>query len=118
MSLPITLTPEAYAHMLKVVQHQGALGIRLSVSKSGCSGLKYITNCFKAVQRGDQIFEDQDLTIAIEPSSLSYLQGMILDYKTIGPGQTQLLYQNPNATDTCGCGESFRLVEDQTGDDI
>ena len=98
------------------IPNQRAKGIRLSVSKSGCSGLKYVTDCFTKAHASDCVFEDKGLVVAIDEASIDYLKGMSLDYKEIGPGQTQLLYHNPNATDTCGCGESFRWVEDQTED--
>lgn len=115
MALPITLTESAHKHMLSVVAQKGVAGVRLSVSKSGCSGLKYVTDFFKEPKADDALFEQAGLHIAIAQDSIQYLQGMVLDYQAIGPGQTQLVYHNPNATDACGCGESFRYIDHHDG---
>jgi iron-sulfur cluster assembly protein len=82
--------------------------VRVGVKGGGCSGLSY-EMVFEAEEKpGDQIFEDKGVKIAVQMKSLLYLYGTELDYSD-GLNGKGLFFNNPNATRTCSCGESFAV---------
>lgn len=82
--------------------------VRVGVKGGGCSGLSY-EMVFEAEEKpGDQIFEDKGIKIAVQMKSLLYLYGTELDYSD-GLNGKGLYFNNPNATRTCSCGESFAV---------
>lgn len=82
--------------------------IRVGVKSGGCSGLEYVLKFDKEKIEGDQIFEDNDIKVIIEKKSILYLAGTILEYSG-GLNGKGFVFNNPNASRTCGCGESFSL---------
>ncbi len=106
----ITLSPTAKQHFLSYLEKQGACrGVRLSVKKTGCSGLSYVVDY---VQTGEPEDIVQQLTdeyaIYIDKKSYPYLKDMNIDYVKQGLNQ-KLMFNNPNQTGQCGCGESFTV---------
>lgn len=90
-----------------------AIGIKLSVKDSGCSGYAYVLDFATESTNEDQLFEFSGLKIVIPTNSIKILAGTILDYIKDGIN-SQLLFKNPNAINHCGCGESFQVVEDKS----
>jgi iron-sulfur cluster assembly protein len=82
--------------------------IRVGVEGGGCSGLSYKLDFDKEVQPGDQVFEDKGIKIAVDKKSFLYLIGTELDYAG-GLNGKGFSFNNPNASRTCGCGESFSV---------
>lgn len=82
--------------------------IRVGVAGGGCSGLSYQLEFDTTVKEGDQIFEDKGVKIAVDKKSFLYLVGTELDY-TGGLNGKGFVFNNPNASRTCGCGESFSV---------
>jgi iron-sulfur cluster assembly protein len=82
--------------------------IRVGVKSGGCSGLSYDMGFVNAPEEGDQLFEDQGVKILVEKKSLLYLLGTTLEYSG-GLNGKGFEFNNPNASRTCGCGESFSL---------
>ena len=82
--------------------------IRVGVKSGGCSGLEYVLKFDKENSENDTIFEDNGVKIAVEKKSLLYLAGTVLEYSG-GLNGKGFVFNNPNATRTCGCGESFSL---------
>lgn len=82
--------------------------IRVGVKSGGCSGLEYVLKFDNEKLEGDQIFEDNDIKVIIEKKSILYLAGTILEYSG-GLNGKGFVFNNPNASRTCGCGESFSL---------
>lgn len=82
-------------------------GLRLAVKGGGCSGLSYDMK-FDEIKDKDLIQEFENFKIVVDPKSAIYVKGMIIDFddSLTGKGFT---FKNPNATDTCGCGESFSV---------
>lgn len=82
--------------------------IRVSVKGGGCSGLMYDLNFDAEIQPQDEVFEDKNIKILIDKKSLLYLLGTTLDF-TDGLNGKGFQFINPNASRTCGCGESFAV---------
>ena len=82
--------------------------VRVGVKSGGCSGLSYDLKFDKNKGDDDKIFVDNDITIAVEKKSFLYLAGTILEFSG-GLNGKGFVFNNPNASRTCGCGESFSL---------
>jgi len=84
------------------------LKLRVFVSGGGCSGFQYGFTFDESVEEGDVQFQNQGVTLLIDPMSIQYLVGAEIDYKDDLEG-AQFVIRNPNATTTCGCGSSFNV---------
>jgi iron-sulfur cluster assembly protein len=82
--------------------------IRVGVEGGGCSGLSYKLEFDHLLKAGDQVFEDKGIKIVIDKKSFLYLAGTELDYSG-GLNGKGFVFNNPNASRTCGCGESFSV---------
>ena len=82
--------------------------VRVGVKSGGCSGLSYELKFDKELQENDKVFEDNQIKIAVEKKSFLYLAGTILEFSG-GLNGKGFVFNNPNASRTCGCGESFSL---------
>ena len=82
--------------------------IRVSVKGGGCSGLSYDLDFDNKINPSDQIFEDKGEKIVMDMKSFLYLAGTELDFSD-GLNGKGFMFNNPNASRTCGCGESFAV---------
>ncbi len=82
--------------------------IRVGVEGGGCSGLSYKLEFDNQIKEGDQVFEDKGMKIVVDKKSFLYLVGTELDYSG-GLNGKGFVFINPNASRTCGCGESFAV---------
>lgn len=82
--------------------------IRVSVKGGGCSGLMYDLGFDEEIKPADQVFEDKGIKILVDKKSLLYLIGTTLDFSD-GLNGKGFQFINPNASRTCGCGESFSV---------
>ncbi|HEX4300736.1 MAG TPA: iron-sulfur cluster assembly protein IscA [Gammaproteobacteria bacterium] len=107
--MAITLTPSA-AERVKDHLHQqaGAMGLRLGVKKTGCSGFAYVVDYAKNPTDADVVFEDQGVKVVVDRESLVYIDGTQVDYVRKGLNES-FQFTNPNVKDECGCGESFTV---------
>jgi len=106
---PVALTPGAVAEVRRLLeedQHRGQ-GLRLGVSGGGCSGLVYKVE-FDAPKEGDVIIPQDGFEVLMDRKSIIYLRGVVLDFQK-GLSGRGFQFQNPNASNTCGCGESFAV---------
>jgi len=103
----IEVTPKAIEKIKKTFASEGVTGgLRLGVLGGGCSGLSYQFK-FDAKERpNDKVIEKDGVKIFVDPKSLLYLNGMILDYQE-SLMQSGFVFDNPNAKKACGCGTSF-----------
>lgn len=110
----VTLTENAIKHIHKNLnKDSAAIGLRLSIKKTGCSGFAYVTDLIHQIKNEEDIhYKIQDIALYIDPSSAKYLQGVVVDFVDNGLGQTKLVFHNPNAANLCGCGESFTVTEE------
>ena len=84
------------------------LKLRVFISGGGCSGFQYGFTFDEDVEDGDSQVENQGVTLLIDPMSVQYLLGAEIDYKEDLQG-AQFIIRNPNASTTCGCGQSFTV---------
>ena len=82
--------------------------VRVGVKSGGCSGLSYELKFDKEIGETDKVFEVNNVKIAVEKKSFLYLAGTILEFSG-GLNGKGFVFNNPNASRTCGCGESFSL---------
>lgn len=107
--MAIQLTEKAAKHVASVLaKSDKAIGLRLGVKPSGCSGLTYVVGYAEDVAENDTVFEQHGVKVVIASTSLPFLEGMEVDYIREGLNQ-RFDFRNPNATGTCGCGESFAV---------
>ena len=103
----ISLTASAARHFTaQLAMRPGAMAVRISVRPAGCSGYRYSVDHADAAGAQDAVFESRGIRILVDPASLPYVQGTTLDVVQEGLSR-RLRFDNPNATQTCGCGESF-----------
>jgi iron-sulfur cluster assembly protein len=103
----IQVTPKAISKLRTTFAKEGVTGgLRLGVLGGGCSGLSYQFK-FDAKERPtDKVLDYDGVKIFVDPKSLIYLEGMILDYQE-SLMQSGFVFDNPNAKKACGCGTSF-----------
>ncbi|RMH32271.1 MAG: iron-sulfur cluster assembly accessory protein [Nitrospirae bacterium] len=104
----VTLTDAALKEVKRLLELQGMTegGLRLGVKGGGCSGLSYTLNFDEKISEFDSVYEIDGVKIIVDAKSAIYLNGMQLDFqKDLLSGSFKFI--NPNATKTCGCGESF-----------
>lgn len=105
----ITLTEGAARKIQQQIQKRGrALGIRIGVKTTGCSGLAYVLEFVDSAIEQDTRVECSGCTIFIDPKACPYVNGMTVDYVRSGLNEG-FDFKNPNERDRCGCGESFRI---------
>jgi iron-sulfur cluster assembly protein len=82
--------------------------LRLGVRGGGCSGVSYAIEFSDKVRKRDNVYDFDGLRVLVDPKSLVYLRGSVLDYK-VELMQHGFEFQNPNEKSSCGCGESFSV---------
>ena len=103
---------DAAAARIKEVMAQAAgevAGVRVGVKNGGCAGMEYTMEYAEAVQPTDEVVEDKGVRILIDPKAVLFLLGTEMDYKT-EKLSAQFVFNNPNQTSACGCGESVQLT--------
>jgi iron-sulfur cluster assembly protein len=105
----IIMTDKAMAEVIKIMSSNNipdTYGLRVGVKGGGCSGLSYSLGFDKEARETDKTIVKENVRIFIDPKSLFYLSGTELDY-TDGLNGRGFVFNNPNASKTCGCGSSF-----------
>jgi iron-sulfur cluster assembly protein len=102
---PVRVTPEAAGHLAAQLP-PGALGVRLKVEPSGCSGLRHRVEPASAVGPDDAVFQCGGIALVVGGKDLPFVAGTTIDLEQAGLVR-KLRFSNPNATASCGCGESF-----------
>ena len=107
--MAISVTSAAAEHVSKQLQARGrGEGIRIGVKTSGCSGLAYVLEFVDVQDPEDSLFETDGVRVFVDPKSLVYLDGTIVDFANEGRIEG-LEFRNPNVAGECGCGESFTV---------
>ena len=105
---PVTLTAKAIEMVKDAMTRENlnGYGIRVGVVGGGCSGFQYSMDFENADRDGDAVFEQDGVKVYVDPMSSMYLQGVTIDY-IVGLQGAGFKFNNPNARNTCGCGQSF-----------
>lgn len=104
----ITVSQEAAIELIQLLKNEDKTYVRVSVKGGGCSGLMYDLSLEEASRETDTICEDKNIKILVDNKSLLYLVGTELNY-TSGLNGKGFHFINPNASRSCGCGESFAV---------
>ena len=107
----MTLTDAAALRVRDIVGKaaQPVAGIRVSVTKGGCAGMSYKVDYADSVKPGDEVIEDKGVRVLIDPTAVLFLLGTEMDYK-VDKLSAQFVFNNPNQTSACGCGESVAIT--------
>ena len=84
------------------------IGVRVGVKSGGCAGMSYVMEYAKEAKKNEEIIEDKGVKVFIDSNAIMYLLGTEMDYKT-DKFSSQFVFKNPNETERCGCGESFKV---------
>ena len=107
--MAVTLSERAAQHVTNFLAKRGkGVGIRLGVRTSGCSGMAYTLEFADESRPEDLVFGSNGVNVLIDPKSLVYLEGTELDFVREGLNEG-FKFNNPNAKNHCGCGESFTV---------
>jgi len=102
---------DAAAERIKYVMANAAkpvVGVRVGVKNGGCAGMTYTMEYAEAVAPADEVVEDKGVRVLVDPKAILFLLGTEMDYKT-DKLAAQFVFNNPNQTSSCGCGESVQL---------
>ena len=84
------------------------IGVRVGVKSGGCAGMSYVMEYAKEAKKNEEVIEDKGVKVFIDPNAIMYLLGTEMDYK-IDKFSSEFVFKNPNETERCGCGESFKV---------
>ncbi len=85
-----------------------AIGVRVGVKSGGCAGMSYVMEYAKDIKPNEEVIEEKGVKVFIDPKAIMYLLGTEMDYKK-EKFSSQFIFKNPNETERCGCGESFKV---------
>ena len=103
----VTVTPRAVEKIREAFSREGVTGgLRLGVLGGGCSGLSYQFRFDPKPRANDNVLSFEDVSVFIDPKSMRFLDGMTLDWKD-SLIQSGFVFENPNASKSCGSGTSF-----------
>ena len=111
MSEQVIKLSDSAAERIKQIMSQAensAIGVRIGVKSGGCAGMSYSMEYAKDKKANDEVIEDKGVKVFIDPAAIIYLLGTEMDYKK-EKFSSQFVFKNPNETERCGCGESFKI---------
>ena len=103
---------DAAAERIKAVMSRAdkpVAGVRVGVKNGGCAGMEYTMEYADAVKPSDEVIEEKGVKLLIDPKAVLFLLGTEMDFKT-EKLSAQFVFNNPNQTSACGCGESVQLT--------
>ena len=108
----LSLTPRAIIRLQDINKNSpdNHAAVKLGVKNGGCAGMAYTMDYINEIGENDEVIKIDDITLVIDPKAILFLLGTEVDYEesTLNSG---FIFNNPNQTDACGCGESVTLVE-------
>ena len=110
MNSIIRLSESAASRIKEIMSNakKNAIGVRVSVKSGGCAGMSYVMEYSKEVNPNDELIEDKGVKVYIDSAAVMYLLGTEMDYKK-EDFSSSFVFNNPNETERCGCGESFKV---------
>ena len=106
----IKLSDKAVSRIKEIMSQaeNSTIGVRVGVRSGGCAGMSYVMEYAKEVKPNEEVIEDKGVKVFIDANAVMYLLGTEMDYKT-DKFSSQFVFKNPNETERCGCGESFKV---------
>ena len=106
----ISLSDNAASRIKEIMSKakKDLVGLRVGVNWGGCAGMSYIMEYTKEVKPNDEGIEDKGVKLFVDPGAIMYLLGTEMDYKK-EQFSSSFIFKNPNETERCGCGESFKV---------
>ena len=110
MKQVITLSDNAANRIKEIMSkaEKDLVGLRVGVKSGGCAGMSYMMEYIKDVNPNDEVIEDKGVKLFVDPGAIMYLLGTEMDYKK-EQFSSSFIFKNPNETERCGCGESFKV---------
>ena len=110
MKQVIKLSNEAANRIKEIMANDESksIGVRIGVKSGGCAGMSYIMEYAKTINPNDEVIEEKGVKVFIDPGAIMYLLGTEMDYKK-EEFSSSFIFKNPNETERCGCGESFKV---------
>ena len=111
MTKPIISLSENAAKRINEIMFSGdknSLGVRVGVKSGGCAGMSYVMEYTQKINPNDELIEDKGVKVFIDSAAVMYLLGTEMDYKK-DDFSSSFVFNNPNETERCGCGESFKI---------
>jgi iron-sulfur cluster assembly protein len=109
MNQVITLSDNAANRIKEILsKDKNSLGVRIGVKSGGCAGMSYIMEYAKEINPNDEIIKDKGIKVFVDPGAVIYLLGTEMDYKK-DDFSSSFIFKNPNESERCGCGESFKV---------
>ena len=106
----ISLSDQAADRIKEIMSsaENDSIGVRVGVKSGGCAGMSYIMEYTKEINPNDEVIEDKGVKVFIDPAAVIYLLGTEMDFKK-DEFSSSFVFKNPNETERCGCGESFKV---------
>ena len=106
----LSLTDDAKIRIKEILSEteKDKVGVRIAVSEGGCAGYSYEMSYVDSADPKDELIEDEDVKIFIDPAAIMFLLGSTMDFKS-DKFKSGFVFMNPNETERCGCGESFSV---------
>ena len=111
MTKQIVKLSDSAANRIKEIMSsadQATIGVRVGVKSGGCAGMSYVMEYAKDIKANEEVIEDKGVKVLIDAKAIMYLLGTEMDYKK-EKFSSQFVFKNPNETERCGCGESFKI---------
>lgn len=112
----MSLTDAAAARLSEIIasREQPAAAVRVGLKKGGCAGMEYTMDYATEIGPMDEVVEEKGVKLLIEPQAVLFLLGTEMDYQT-GKLASGFVFNNPNQTSACGCGESVEIAPASRG---
>ncbi len=109
MNQIIKLSDNAASRIKEIMSgtEANSIGVRIGVKSGGCAGMSYVMEYTKEVNPNDEVIEDKGVKVFVDAGAVMYLLGTEMDYKK-EEFSSSFVFKNPNETERCGCGESFK----------
>jgi len=106
----ISLSDQAASRIKEIMSsaENKSIGVRVGVKSGGCAGMSYVMEYAKEINPNDELIEDKGVKVFIDPAAVMYLFGTEMDFKK-EQFSSEFVFNNPNETERCGCGESFKI---------
>ena len=104
----INISKSAADHIRKIMEDGAGKALRIGLKKGGCAGMEYTMEYVNEISESDEVVEVDGAKIVIAPTAQMFLFGTEIDYES-GLLESGFKFNNPNVSETCGCGESIKF---------